>query len=180
MTLDPDAAATRASAPSHRAPDRRTRPRADRLGWLSWAAGPAVPAPQPDPPPLPGVKALLPLQVWVVDDDPVVALYLGELLHEHGFAVTTFADPRQALHACEADPRSVDVVVTDQRMPELSGDLLARALLRLRPQMRVILCTGYSDLIDEQRALAIGVQHFFRKPFDAQALLRAVRGSEPH
>lgn len=150
------------------------------LRGLSCATSPRGVAPQPDAPPRPGDRAGLPLQVWVVDDDPVVALFLSELLHEHGFAVTTFADPRQALRTYEADPRSVDVVVTDQRMPELSGDLLAHAMLRLRPQMRVILCTGYSDLIDEQRALAIGVQHFFRKPFDAQALLRAVGGGESH
>ncbi len=127
-------------------PHRPLRP-PGRLRLLSCAAGPASPAPKPDAPAQAGAKTRLPLQVWVVDDDPVVALYLGELLHEHGFAVTTFADPQQALRAYEADPRCVDVVVTDQRMPELSGDLLARAMLKLRPQMRVILCTGYSDLI---------------------------------
>ena len=172
MTLHPFAAA-------HRAPCRRPRPRGGLHG-LSCASLPMGAVAQPDEPLKPGDRTGLPLQVWVVDDDPVVALFLSELLHEHGFAVTTFADPQQALRTYEADPRSVDVVVTDQRMPELSGDLLAHAMLRLRPQMRVILCTGYSDLIDEQRALAIGVQHFFRKPFDAQALLRAVGGGESH
>lgn len=121
-----------------------------------------------------------PLRVWVVDDDPVVALFLSELLIENGFAVTTFADSQLALRAYEGDPSTVDVVITDQRMPVLSGAALARAMLRLRPQMPVILCTGYSDKIDEQRALAMGVQHFFRKPFNAQALLRAVRGEHGH
>lgn len=147
---------------------------------LSCPAAPAGPAPQPSAPTPAAARTRPALQVWVVDDDPVVALYLGELLHEHGFAVTTFADPQQALRTYEADPRCVDVVITDQRMPALSGDLLAGAMLRLRPQMRVILCTGYSDQIDEQRALAMGVQHYFRKPFDAQALLRAVRAGETH
>lgn len=159
---------------------RRMPPPWGMLHGLSCVTSLADPSAQPDDPLKPGDRAGLPLQVWVVDDDPVVALFLSELLHEHGFAVTTFADPKQALRTYEADPRSVDVVVTDQRMPELSGDLLARAMLKLRPQMRVILCTGYSDLIDEQRALAIGVQHFFRKPFDAQALLRAVGGADGH
>ena len=147
---------------------------------LSSPAGPRQPAARALAAAGKGSSAASPLQVWVVDDDPVVALYLGELLHEHGYAVTTFADPQLALRACEADPHGVDVLVTDQRMPELSGDVLARALLRLHPQMRVILCTGYSDQIDERSAQAIGVQHFFRKPFDAQALLRAVRGGDRH
>lgn len=116
------------------------------------------------------------LRVWVIDDDAIVALYLTDLLQDQGHVVTTFSDARLALQAYQADPQSVDVVVTDQRMPALSGDVLARALLRERPRLRVILCTGYSDRIDERGALALGIQHFFRKPFDARALLRAVRG----
>lgn len=112
--------------------------------------------------------------MWVVDDDDVVALYLGELLREHGFAVTTFADPQHALGAFRADPGAVDVVITDQCMPSLYGDALARAMLRLRPHLHIILCTGYSDLVDEQSALAFGVRHFLRKPFDVRALLGAL------
>ncbi len=141
-------------------------------------------APQPPapPPPLTGARVAqpdgqaTPLAVWVVDDDPLVALYLGELLQDQGFAVTTFGDPRAALAAYEADPQGLDVLVTDQRMPVLSGEALAHAVLRRRPGLRVILCTAYSDAQVEQRALAIGIRHFFRKPFDARALLRAIRG----
>lgn len=118
------------------------------------------------------------LKVWVVDDDPLVALYLGELLLDQGFAVTTFGDPRQALLAYEADPLALDVLVTDQRMPVISGEALAGALLQRRPRLRVILCSAYCGPDDERRALALGIGHFFRKPFDARALLRAVRGGE--
>lgn len=134
----------------------------------------------PSPPNTATRKPDAALRVWVVDDDPVVALYLGELLHEHGHAVTTIADPRQALSDCAADPQRVDVLVTDQRMPALSGDRLASAMLALRPQIRVILYTGYSEPIDEPRARTLGVQHFFRKPFNARALLQAVRDAPGH
>ena len=175
MMLSLHPVAARAAAMPRRQP-QRGRP----LQLLCSPADADRAAPAAAAPAQADAEVRVPLQVWVVDDDPIVALYLGELLHEDGFAVTTFADPRQALCAYEADPHCVDVVITDQRMPELRGDLLARAMLKLRPQTRVILCTGYSDQIDEQRALAIGVAHFFRKPFDAQALLRAVRGGDKH
>lgn len=141
-----------------------------------------LPPPPNAAPPLPPRPPVLrrALQVWVVDDDPVIAFYLGDLLVEHGHVVTTMIDPRQALSACAADPHGVDVVVTDQRMPALSGEQLARAMLALRPQIRVILYTGDCEAIDGPRALTLGVQHFLRKPFDARALLQAVRGSAEH
>lgn len=117
-------------------------------------------------------------RVWVVDDEPVVVFYLTELLRDKGCEVIGFSDPLQALCAFGADPLSVDVVITDQRMPGLAGDALAMAMLRLRPQVCVVLCTGYSDQIDERRAKAIGIRHYLRKPFDVRALWRAVNGGQ--
>lgn len=117
-------------------------------------------------------------RVWVVDDEPVVVFYLTEMLRDKGCEVTGFSDSRQALGAFGADPQSVDVVVTDQRMPGLAGDALAMAMLRLRPRICVVLCTGYSDQIDERRAKAIGIRHYLRKPFDAAAFWRAVNGDD--
>jgi CheY-like chemotaxis protein len=117
-------------------------------------------------------------RVWVVDDEPVVVFYLTELLRDKGCEVTGFSDSRQALGAFGADPQGVDVVVTDQRMPGLAGDALAMAMLRLRPRVCVVLCTGFSDQIDERRAKAIGIRHYLRKPFDAAALWRAVNGDD--
>lgn len=117
-------------------------------------------------------------RVWVVDDEPVVVFYLTEMLRDKGCEVTGFSDSRLALGAFGADPQGVDVVVTDQRMPGLAGDALAMAMLRLRPRICVVLCTGYSDQIDERRAKAIGIQHYLRKPFDAAALWRAVNGND--
>jgi len=116
------------------------------------------------------------LRVWVVDDDAAVAMFLSELLQDFGFEVTSFTDPRAALEAFLADPDGVDVVITDQRMPRLSGDALARAMLALRPHQRVILCTGYSDSIDRDKAHAMGIAAYFKKPFDSAALVSAITG----
>jgi CheY-like chemotaxis protein len=120
--------------------------------------------------------AVAALRVWVVDDDAAVALYLSELLLDFGFEVCAYTDPNAALEAYRADPDGVDVVITDQRMPRLCGDELARAMLALRPQQRVILCTGYSDSMDRDKAQAMGISGYFKKPFDARALLGALTG----
>ncbi|HYR26045.1 MAG TPA: PAS domain S-box protein, partial [Aquabacterium sp.] len=119
--------------------------------------------------------------VWVVDDDPAVLVFLTELLLEHGFGVTSFSDPLEALGALRAALAQADgplpmpsVLITDQTMPGLSGADLVRAALELDPSLRVILCTGYSEHIDADSARDLGVKHFLRKPFDSQALLRVL------
>lgn len=136
-----------------------------------------TPAPDADRAPAQAAAARA-ARVWVVEDDEVVALYLGELLRDAGHAVATYVDPRRALHAFQLDPQAMDVVVTDHRMPGLSGEALARALLARRPGLRIVLCTAYSDRLDERAARALGIAHYLRKPFDAQALLRAVGAGE--
>lgn len=128
-------------------------------------------SPQPTPPIGKG------LRVWVVDDDAAVALFLSELLLDFGFEVASYTDAHAALEAFRAEPDGVDVVITDQRMPRLSGDELARAMLDLRPQQRVILCTGYSDSIDRDKARAMGISAYFKKPFDSAALVLAITGA---
>lgn len=118
-------------------------------------------------------------RVWVIDDDPVVMLYLTELLRHEGFDPLGFTDPLQALATFFSAPTALDVLLTDQRMPGLRGDALARAMRTLRPGLRVLLCTGYADATDEAGARAAGVTHFLRKPFDSAELLRALRGEPP-
>lgn len=118
--------------------------------------------------------------VWVVEDDPAVLVFLTELLREYGFSVRAFANPRQALatlhEALQAPGRQPlpHVLITDQTMPGMSGAELVKEALAVYPGLGVILCTGYSEHIDEASAKAIGVRHFLRKPFASQDLLAAL------
>ena len=120
---------------------------------------------------------------FFVDDDPVVLVFLTELLREHGFEVQAFADPLQALaalRAVQARPQAHPVaLITDQTMPGLTGAELAQAALGLLPGLPVVLCTGYSEHIDAEGARALGVRCFLRKPFDSQELLAALAGVLP-
>jgi len=155
--------------PGAPAPRRGTRMRVLLPAQADFAASPDALPSATRPPSFEGAS------VWVVDDDPVVLIFLGELLQEHGCLVRTFADPRLALEALRTSGAPPVALITDQTMPGLSGAELARVAMQLHPGMGVILCTGYSEHVDEATAQAIGVRHFLRKPFDSHHLLEALR-----
>jgi PAS domain S-box-containing protein len=128
------------------------------------AAGEFQEAAKPPAAPRPGGVPRGAPRILVVDDEPMLANLLGELLEAHGFRPSVFTDSQAAWAAFQANPLAYDAMVTDQTMPGLSGDALTRKLLELRPGFPVILCTGYNNRVDEGTALQAGVRHFFNKP----------------
>jgi PAS domain S-box-containing protein len=108
--------------------------------------------------------------VMVVDDDPALTGYLKELLQKQGYEVTALTDSREALELFEQNPEAVDLLLTDQTMPRLAGDRLAQAMLAQRPDLPVILCTGYSDRIDAEKARQLNIRGYFTKPVDPDKL----------
>ncbi|MCX7627398.1 MAG: PAS domain S-box protein [Methylophilaceae bacterium] len=113
-------------------------------------------------------------RVLVVDDEPMLADMLGEILSAHDYRCTVFTDSRQALAAFQADPAAFDVLLADQTMPGLTGDALARKILEIRPGFPIILCTGHTTMLDSNRAHALGIRHFFVKPVPNDTLLSAL------
>jgi CheY-like chemotaxis protein len=112
--------------------------------------------------------------IWVVDDEPAVVRYMGELLEDWGYRVRLFSSPAAVLAAVEAGSHDVDLIITDQTMPGMSGLALAQQLHRLRPDLPIILCTGYSDGMVPADVLQNGIRRFFNKPVPAYELLEAV------
>ncbi|MGE5865219.1 MAG: PAS domain S-box protein [Rhizobacter sp.] len=107
-----------------------------------------------DDPAVPGADAPVHGQaqrVVYIDDDEVVVLMAEQLLLRQGFQPTCFSSPREAVAAIATDPGRFDVVVTDFNMPEMSGADVTRAVKRLRPDLPVIITSGY--LTDAQHAL---------------------------
>jgi PAS domain S-box-containing protein len=131
-------------------------------------AAPAV-AP-PSEPVLTGAGRIL-----VVDDEPLVAAMVVEQLNELGYRATACANGPEALETFAADPRAIDLVVTDMTMPGMTGDALAQQLKQLRPGLPVVLCTGYSDRITAETARAQGIDEFAMKPVPMAELSRLVR-----
>ncbi|QSA98479.1 PAS domain S-box protein [Methylococcus sp. EFPC2] len=122
----------------------------------------------------PGLAPRVRGRVMVVDDEPSIVSFTRDLLENIGCKVSGFTDPREALSVFRAEPAAYDLVITDQTMPGLTGAKLARELLRLSPVLPVILCTGYSNEIDESTARQHGISKFLLKPVPMVKLFEAV------
>ena len=111
-------------------------------------------------------------------DDEVMLAEMGKIMLERlGYKVTVRTGSVEALAAFEKQPEQFDAVITDQTMPGLTGVELARRMLRIRPDIPIILCTGYSNLVNEEQAKTIGIKGFIMKPIakrDIAQLLRKV------
>ena len=137
--------------------------------YLPRASGAAPPAPAPAPAPAPGRGCIL-----LVDDEPAILSWAGTLLRRLGYNVEACDSGVRALECFHAAPGHFDLVVTDQTMPKMSGTVLVRELLRLRPDLPAIMMSGYRDQGDES-AEAVGVRAFLMKPFSNAQLAEAVR-----
>jgi CheY-like chemotaxis protein len=102
--------------------------------------------------------------VLFVDDEPALVSLGKDLLGDLGYRVSGYTSVHDALAAFRADPHDVDVVVSDLTMPEMSGVEFAGALLTLRPELPIILATGYSGALSPAEIRASGIRALLIKP----------------
>ncbi len=114
-------------------------------------------------------------KIMIVDDDHSVIAMEQELLKQLGYRVSCFINSPDALKAFQINPHDYDLVITDQIMPDMSGTELTEYCVQIRPDIPVILLTGYGDVINEQQALDIGVRRFIIKPLDINHFSRSIR-----
>jgi DNA-binding NtrC family response regulator len=117
--------------------------------------------------------------VFFVDDESPLVEIGCRMMARLGFEPQGFDSSLAALKAFEADPGAVDLVVVDMTMPEMTGDVLAGRMLALRPDLPIILCSGYSEHMDEALATEQGIGAFLNKPFGLRALAVAVASLMP-
>lgn len=127
--------------------------------------------PSEDAHPVPGGTE----RILFLDDDPAIATLGEDWFTALGYTVVVMTDSQQALAVFRDNPQAFDLVVTDQTMPHMTGDRLARALLRIRPTLPIILCTGYSATLSADTAYELGIAAFVLKPVDWEDLARTVR-----
>lgn len=113
--------------------------------------------------------------ILLIDDEGQITRMLEQMLASLGYRVQAVNDPLEALELFETAPQSFDLVITDMTMPRITGDLLARELMKIRPDIPVILCTGFSKLIDVERALEIGIRKLIMKPVIKPEIAAAIR-----
>jgi PAS domain S-box-containing protein len=113
--------------------------------------------------------------ILLVDDEEPLAALGKSMLERLGYRVTTEVSSVEALKTFSLQPRDFDLVITDQTMPNMSGVELAKVLLEIRPELPVILATGYSTAINAEKAQAMGIREMLLKPSTAQSLAEAIR-----
>lgn len=102
--------------------------------------------------------------ILIVDDDRAIAEITSRKLEKLGYNVTTFINSAYALQQFRNGPDMFDLIITDMTMPDMTGEELARNVLKVRPDMKIILSTGFSELINEEKAGAIGIKGYIMKP----------------
>ncbi len=128
--------------------------------------------PKEDPrQPLPGGNE----RILFVDDEVDLTRISDSLLSNLGYSVTVETQSLKALEKFHNDPKAFDLLITDHTMPGLTGGDLARSVLQLRPDLPIILCTGYTAAFSEQEARKIGIKKYAIKPLSTRELAELVR-----
>jgi len=112
--------------------------------------------------------------LFVDDEKPLVDIG-KHILEQLGYRVTTRTSSIEALELFRAKSDEFDLVITDMTMPNMSGDELAREMIRIKPEIPVIICTGYSARINQQQAAAMGIRAFVIKPVLKREIVTTVR-----
>lgn len=113
--------------------------------------------------------------VLIVDDELQLVSLNKRRLERLGYVVTATSQSKAALEKFQANPDLFDILITDQTMPGLTGRELAKKILQIKPSMPIIMCTGHSDIVSEDDALALGIKKYVFKPLAGDELINAIR-----
>ncbi|CAB1059222.1 diguanylate cyclase/phosphodiesterase (GGDEF & EAL domains) with PAS/PAC sensor(s) [Olavius sp. associated proteobacterium Delta 1] len=113
--------------------------------------------------------------ILLVDDEPSIVEVGRMMLENLGYQVSTATGSKSALEVFKQAPHAIDLVLTDMTMPQMTGDQLAVELLKIRPGLPIILCTGYSAKMSGAEALKKNINAFIQKPIVKSDLARLIR-----
>jgi DNA-binding NtrC family response regulator len=114
-------------------------------------------------------------RILLIDDEQDLADIGNEMLNDLGYQVTSKTKAREALTLFRLNPSQFDLVITDQTMPELTGEQLAREILTIRPNMPIIMTTGYSATQNAASAHNNGIRAFAMKPLTKREISAIIR-----
>ncbi len=113
--------------------------------------------------------------ILLVDDEKDIVQMEQQMLERLGYQVVSYTDSIEALEAFQASPDKFDMVITDMTMPKMSGDKLSVELMNIRPDIPVLICTGFSGTISEESAMDTGIKGFLMKPIAYEELSQKIR-----
>ena len=114
-------------------------------------------------------------RILFVDDEELIVELGQATLERLGYQVTVSTSSTEALKSFSANPSLFDLVVTDHAMPHMAGSELSSELLKIRPDIPIILCTGHSENMSREKVKDLGIREFLMKPLNKQELAEAVR-----
>ncbi len=133
---------------------------------------------QPSEPERPRESKPLPFgdeRVLMVDDEPTIVKMQKQSLERLGYTVIIRTGSREALETFRAGPGSFDLIITDMTMPNMDGDKLALAVKEIRPEIPIILCTGFSEKVNANTATDLPIDGFLMKPVEQEKMANTVR-----
>ncbi len=114
-------------------------------------------------------------RVLFIDDEEVLARWGEQVLTHLGYTVVTKTNPHEAIDLVRGQPDQFDVVVTDQTMPTMNGETLAKTLQEIRRNLPIVLCTGFSHTMSEKKAKELGLKGFLMKPVNGAVLAKTLK-----
>ena len=114
-------------------------------------------------------------KILLVDDEEAIVMMEQQMLERFGYRVSTRTGSVDALEAFRANSDSFDLVITDMTMPNMTGDVLAQKIIAIKPDISVIICTGFSERISQDKVEAIGVKGFLMKPVAKSEMAQMIR-----
>lgn len=114
-------------------------------------------------------------RILLVDDEEQVLQFERRVLESLGYRVVTCISSLVALATVEQSQEKFDMVITDMTMPEMTGAQLAKRIIELFPAMPIILCTGFSEIINEEKAKAMGIRRYISKPIIISDFTNTIR-----
>ena len=114
-------------------------------------------------------------RILFVDDEVSIGKLCAQILEKLDYKVSSDSDPMQTLERFRSDPNAFDLVISDMTMPNLTGDRLAQELLKIRPDIPIVICTGFSEKISLEKAHQLGIKSFLMKPVEQADLANTVR-----
>ncbi len=113
--------------------------------------------------------------ILIVDDEENIIKMTSMMLQRMGYKVYSFRDSVKALESFSSDPDKFDLVITDMAMPRMPGDKLAAELIKVRPDIPILLCTGFSDKINSETVKSLGIREVLEKPIEKKYFAQKIR-----
>ena len=114
-------------------------------------------------------------RIMFVDDEDSMVKLGEQMLTRLGYQVTVKKNGVEALAAFRQQPDKYDLIITDMTMPNMTGDNCAKALMEIRPDIPIIICTGFSEQMDKEKGSALGISAFVMKPFMVKDIAETIR-----